>query len=107
MRNGGLQPAHLPSPPYFGDAADIVAYPKASVSNEITALAMAIACCRDADACNKALADEANERRRHDAARDLPGRASQDDVNDKYDEYDDDYDEYNDDYNEYDNYYDE
>ncbi len=32
MRNGGLPPAHLPSPPHFKDVADIVADLKAFVS---------------------------------------------------------------------------
>jgi hypothetical protein len=102
MRNGGLPPAHLPSPPHFGDAAEIVAYPKASMSDKIAALAMAIACPRNADARNKALADEANECRCHEAARALQetaaARASQDDSNNKYDDEDkyDDNDEYDD-----------
>ncbi len=61
MRNGGLPPAHLPSPPHFGDAANIVAYLKASVSDEIAALTKAITRRHEANAREKALADEANK----------------------------------------------
>jgi hypothetical protein len=115
MRNGGLPPAHLPSPPHFGDAADIVAYLKASVFDKIAALTKAIARRHEADAHEKALANEANKQRRHKAARVFQEaaaararqeaaitRASQNNDND-YDKIDDDEDKYNGDKDEYDN----
>jgi hypothetical protein len=73
MRNA----AHLPSSPHFDDVADIVANLKAFVSDAIAALAKkAIARCHKADACEKALADEANEQRCHEAARALQEAAA-------------------------------
>ncbi len=73
MRNA----AHLPSSPQFDDVANIVADLKAFVTDAITALAKkAIACRHEADAREKALADEANKQRRHEAARALQEAAA-------------------------------
>jgi hypothetical protein len=61
--------AHLPSSPHFNDVADIVANLKAFMSDAIAVSAKkAIARRNKADAREKALADEANERRFHKAA---------------------------------------
>ncbi len=59
----------MPSSPHFNDVANIVADLKAFVSNAIAALAKkATARHHKADAREKVLADEANERRCHEAA---------------------------------------
>jgi hypothetical protein len=73
MRNA----AHLPSSPHFDDVADIVADLKAFVSDAIAASAKkAIARCHEANAREKGLADEANKRRCHEAARTLQEAAA-------------------------------
>jgi hypothetical protein len=68
MRNGGLPPAHLPYSPH-SDPVAAIANLKAIVSDAIAALAKnALTRHHEAAAQEKALADEANERRRHEAA---------------------------------------
>jgi hypothetical protein len=71
MWNGGLPPAHLPSSPHSNPVATI-ANIKAIVSDVIAASAKkAIARRHEANAWEKVLANEANKRRRHEAARAL------------------------------------
>ncbi len=69
MRNGELPPAHLPSSPH-SDPVAAIANLKAIVSNAIAASAKkAIARRHKVDVREKALANEANKQRRHEAAR--------------------------------------
>jgi hypothetical protein len=76
MRNGGLPPAHFPSSPHSNPVAAI-ANLKAIVSNAIAASAKkGIARCHEANVREKALADEANERHCHKAARALQEAAA-------------------------------
>jgi hypothetical protein len=73
MRNA----AHLPSSLHFNDVADIMADLKAFMSDVIAASAKkAIARRHEANACEKALANKANERRCHEAARALQEAAA-------------------------------
>ncbi len=68
MKNGGLSPAHLPSSPH-SDPVVAIANLKAIVSDTITALdKKALTCCHEAAAWEKAFTDEANLRRRLEAA---------------------------------------
>ncbi len=116
MRNGGLPPAHLPSPPHFNHVANILADLadlKAIVSKYATRARLEDERRRqqlldEQAACARQEAAIACARQEAAAARDPPGRASQDayDAYDDYDDYDneyddDKYDEYNDkEYNE-------
>ena len=68
MRNGGLPPAHLPSSPHSNPVAAI-ANLIAIASDPLAVFAKkALAHRHEAAAREKALADEANERHRHESA---------------------------------------